>query len=214
MLRIKICGITRPEDALLAENAGAWALGFIFAKNTPRFITPESACEIINRLSENIQKVGVFVNSTLEEVTKISKRAGLTKIQLHGEESAEFCTEAASLTGKEVIKAFRIRDEKDLEQINSYKKVISYILLDTYSETRHGGTGKTFDWQIAQKAHCYDLPLILAGGLTPGSIIPAYEQVKPFALDLSSGLEKSKGIKDSEKIAQIKNLSQKINKKQ
>lgn len=206
MIRVKICGITRKEDALLAENAEVWAIGFIFVPATPRYITPENAGEITKSLSGKIEKVGVFVNFSCEEIVRISEVAGITKIQLHGEETPEFCAKINKLTGKEVIKAIRIKDEGALKAINSYKGSVSYILLDTYSEKFQGGTGETFNWEIAQKAQNYDLPIILAGGLNPYNLITAYEKVKPFALDLSSGVEKTKGIKDLNKIKQLKEI--------
>ncbi len=203
-MRIKICGITGVEDALLAEDAGIWAIGFIFMKDTPRHITPETARGIAEKISEKTEKIGVFVNHSIDEVKEISGFAGITKIQLHGEETPEFCLKTADVTGKEVIKAFRIKKENDLGSVESYKNSVSYILLDTFSENQYGGTGRTFDWEIAKKAHKYNLPLILAGGLNPGNIRAADNMVKPFALDISSGVEKSKGIKDPEKIRRIK----------
>jgi len=206
VIRFKICGITREEDAMLAENARAWAVGFIFVQNSPRYITPEKANEIAGKLSEKIEKIGVFVNSSVEEVVRIAKIAGITKIQLHGEEFPEFCAKVQKLTEKDVIKAVRIKDNKDLELIKNYEGYVSYILLDSYSEQFHGGTGKTFDWGIAKKACRQKLPIILAGGLTPENIAEAYTKVKPYALDLSSGIEKSKGIKDKIKINKLKNV--------
>ena len=121
-MKIKICGITRLQDALLAEAIGCWAAGFIFVEASQRYINPEKACEITNKLSENIEKIGVFVNSTFEEVIKISENSGISKIQLHGEETPEFCSKISQITGKEVIKTFRIKSEVDLELINSLIK--------------------------------------------------------------------------------------------
>ncbi len=205
-MRIKICGITQTRDALLAQDAGVWAVGFIFVENTPRYVTPEKAREITDKLSEKTEKVGVFLNSPLDIISKICKLAGITKIQLHGDETPEFCREVNEVTGKDIIKAFRIKQENDISSMVSYKDSASYVLLDTFCETQHGGTGKTFDWKIAKKAQVFGIPLILAGGLTPDNIVKAYQEVKPFALDISSGVEESKGVKSPEKIAKIKAL--------
>lgn len=205
-MKIKICGITRTEDALFSEEIGAWAVGFIFVKDTPRFLNPDIAGNIIDKLSKRIEKFGVFVNSSHKEISETVKISGLTKIQLHGEESPEFCRKITELTGKEVVKAFRIKEEKDLSGIETYRDVVSYILLDTYSENQYGGTGKCFDWEIAHKAHKFKIPIILAGGLTPDNAKEAYIKVNPFAIDISSGVEKSKGIKDPAKINLLKRL--------
>lgn len=207
-MRIKICGITRVEDAVLAEECGAWAVGFIFAKDTPRYINPENVKKITGKISEKIEKAGVFVNSSTEEILKITDIAGLTKIQLHGEETPEFCNQISALSGKDVIKAFKIKERKEIESIENYSKVISYILLDAYSENQAGGTGKTFNWDYAENSHRFNLPVILAGGLTPENIETAYYKVKPFALDISSGVEKIKGIKSPEKLYTLKKIIQ------
>lgn len=203
MIRVKVCGITRLEDALAAAESGMWAVGFVFVRGTPRFIEPEKALKIIENLPKPLEKTGVFADSSLNKVKEVSQLANITKIQLHGDETPEFCAEVSGITGKEVIKAFPMSNINDIEQIVPYKASVSYILLDTHSKTQKGGTGKTFDWNIAKAAKQYDLPLILAGGLNPDNILKAYLEVKPFALDLSSGLEVSRGIKDPEKIREL-----------
>ncbi len=205
-MKIKVCGITRLEDAILAVDAGVWAVGFIFVENTPRYIEPEIARQIIEKLPESIEKVGVFVDSSVSEVLSISKQAGITKIQLHGDETAEYCENVSQIIRKEVIKAIHVKDSTDLEKISQYKDSVSYILLDTYSEKEKGGTGRTFDWEIAKQAKSFNIPIILAGGLTPDNITQAYEQVQPYALDLSSGVEKEKGIKDAAKLNKLKEV--------
>ena len=202
-IKIKICGITRKEDALLAAELGAWAVGFIFVKNTPRYISPDNAAEIIKKLPENLIKIGVFADISLEEIKNIAIQAGITKIQLHGGESPEFCENLAKLTGKEIIKVIRVKSEADLKLITQYKDKVSFILLDSYSETELGGTGKVFDWEIAKKAKEYGIPVILAGGLNPDNAKHAYETIIPYALDISSEIEISKGIKDHEKIKKL-----------
>ena len=202
-IKIKICGITRKEDALLAVELGVWAVGFIFVKNTPRYISPEKASEIIKELPENLIKIGVFADISLEEIKNIAIQAGITKIQLHGGETPEFCENLAKLTGKEIIKAIRVKSKEDLQLIHQYKDKVSFILLDSYSETELGGTGKVFDWEIAKKAKEYGIPVILAGGLNPDNAKHAYETIIPYALDISSGIEISKGVKDHEKIKKL-----------
>lgn len=203
--KIKICGITRKEDAILAESLGAWAIGFIFVKNTPRYILPEKAAEIVNALSENTEKVGVFMNLPIEEVIAHSNLAGITKIQLHGSETPEYCEFLAKLTNKELIKAISIKDSRDIKKIDGYKGKVSYILLDSISENQTGGTGKTFDWELAKIASNKKMPIILAGGLNPDNIKQAHETVQPYALDVSSGVESEKGIKDKDKLVNIIN---------
>jgi len=207
LIRIKICGITRKEDALLASKLGAWAVGFIFVKNTPRYISPENAAEIIEILPRNIEKIGVFADISLEKINNIAIETKITKIQLHGKESPEFCENLAKLTGKEIIKAIRVKSEDDLKLITQYKDKVSFVLLDSYCENNLGGTGKIFDWEIAKKAKEYGIPIILAGGLNPDNAKQAYEIVKPYALDISSGVEVSKGIKDPEKLRKLFTLN-------
>jgi len=155
--------------------------------------------------NNNIEKIGVFADESLEEIKNIADKTKITKIQLHGKESPEFCEESANLTGKKIIKAIRVKDFEDLEIISQYKNKVSFILLDSFSENESGGTGKIFDWKIAKKAEEYDIPLILAGGLNPDNIKQACKSVKPYALDISSGVEAQKGIKDSEKLIKLFN---------
>lgn len=205
-MRVKVCGITRLEDARLAADAGAWAVGFIFVPDTPRYITSESVGRVVSKLPESLEKVGVFADSPINEVIKITKQAGITKIQLHGTESPEYCTDIAEATGKEVIKAFRVKQQSYIELIERYREKISYILLDTFSEKHLGGTGETFDWNIAKQAKRLNIPLIIAGGLNPENIMAAYSELEPYALDLSSGLEKAKGIKDEKKLKELKKI--------
>ena len=199
-IKIKICGITGKEDALLAAKLGAWAVGFIFVKNTPRYISPEKAAEIIKNLPVNLVKTGVFANEAMDDIKTTVIEAGITKIQLHGDESPQFCKKLAEITGKEIIKAIKIKSIENLEIIPRYKDKVSFILLDSYCEEQLGGTGKVFDWKIAKKANEQGIPVILAGGLNSDNAKQAYEFVKPYALDISSGVEKDKGIKDVEKL--------------
>ncbi|MDD3014218.1 MAG: phosphoribosylanthranilate isomerase [Candidatus Gastranaerophilales bacterium] len=200
-MKIKICGITLLEDALLASKLGAWTVGFIFFKNSPRYIEPEKAAEIINNLPENLEKAGVFVNSSIEEIKSIHSKTGITIIQLHGDESAEFCSELSKLNIP-IIKALRINNESDLSIIPRYKDKVFAILLDKYSDKEYGGTGKSFNWDIVLKAKTYNIPLILAGGLNSSNIEEAVK-LEPYAMDISSGVEKSKGIKDHQKMTEL-----------
>jgi len=201
MLKIKICGITLLEDAILASKLGAWAIGFIFVKNSPRYVEPEKAAEIINNLPENLEKIGVFVNSSIEEIENICLETGITKIQLHGDESPEFCLNLSKLNIA-IIKAIRIKSENDLSVIPHYKDIVYAILLDTYADKEYGGTGKSFDWNIAMKARTYNIPIILAGGLNSSNIKETLK-LEPYAIDISTGVEKSKGIKDNQKMTEI-----------
>lgn len=202
-MKIKVCGITKTEDAVLCSRLGAWAVGFIFVKESPRYISTEKASEITAELLETIEKIGVFVNSTIDEIQATIQTSKITRIQLHGDETPDFCTELKKKTSLPIIKAFRVNSIEDIDTIKLYKNIISAVLLDTFDKNQHGGTGKTFNWEIAKKAKEYEIPLILAGGINPDNILNAYAEVKPFAIDVSSGVEISPGIKDHEK---LKNL--------
>jgi len=192
--RLKICGITRAEDALLAVSLGVHALGFVFYKKSPRYISPERVSEIIIEIPPFVQTVGVFVNETMEKIKNIASFCGLNLIQLHGEESPLFC-EKLSLA---CIKAFRIKDETSLKNMVAYKGKVRGFLVDTYKKEQPGGTGESFDWELAIKAKIYNVPIILAGGLNPNNIKRAAETIQPYALDVNSGIEKAPGIKDKD----------------
>lgn len=192
MTRIKICGITSLDDALTAIELGADALGFVFA-DSPRQIDPETVCKIIRVLPPFINTVGVFVDEKAETVKQTANHCGLHTVQLHGNESHSYVKKL----GLSVIKAFRIRDKSDLEEIKRFE--LTHFLLDTYDEHKSGGTGKSFDWEIAKAAKAMGR-IILSGGLNSSNITAALEGVKPYAVDVSSGVEKSPGIKDYRKI--------------
>ncbi|OGF44804.1 MAG: hypothetical protein A2452_08815 [Candidatus Firestonebacteria bacterium RIFOXYC2_FULL_39_67] len=195
MIKIKICGITNLEDALFASDLGANAVGFVFAKSS-RQIKPEQVRKIIEKLPPFIDKVGVFVNEVPSHITKIAKEAGLTSVQLHGEEIPEFCASLAPLT---VIKGIRVRDDSDIKMLSAYSFVSAY-LLDSFVKGKKGGTGKTFDWKLALLAKKYGKPLILSGGLTPLNILEALKKVEPYGVDVSSGVESKPGKKDKKKL--------------
>ena len=207
MPRIKICGITRTEDAIFAQQQGAWAVGFIFYEKSPRFITPEKAGEITSCLDASTQKIGVFVNSGINEIIATTDTAGLSMVQLHGDESPQFCFELSKKLDLPIIKVFRVTEISDLDCVQDYKGTISYILLDTYSKKEFGGTGETFNWDIAIKAKDIGIPLILAGGINAYNVNTANKTVQPCAIDISSGVETGKGIKDHNLIHQLFNAT-------
>jgi len=200
-MKIKICGITRLEDALLSSKLGAWAVGFIFYKASLRYIEPQKAADIIKNIPAHVEKTGVFVNSSVEEITNVCVKTRITGIQLHGNETAEFCSELLKLNIP-LIKAIRVKNEEDLSIIPDYRGIVSAILLDTYSNKEYGGTGERFNWDIALKAKDYGVPVILAGGLNISNIKDA-AKLEVYALDVSSGVEISRGIKDSQKLTEL-----------
>jgi len=190
--RIKVCGITNLDDALAACRLGADALGFVLAPS-PRQVSPEQARAIIAALPPLVSTVGVFVNASLVEVSELRRFCGLDWVQLHGGEDED---QAAAL-GRRVIKALRVSAER-VPDAAAYPGCS--LLLDTYHPQAVGGTGQTFDWGLAQGI-ARERPIILAGGLTPDNVNRAIKQVQPFAVDVSSGVEKEKGVKDHERIA-------------
>ncbi len=194
MTKVKICGITNLEDALLSAKFGADALGFNFYEKSPRYIAPEKARKIIEQLPQEVLKVGVFVNEDLEKIVEIAKTAKLDALQLHGEETPEFARELKAKTNLEIIKAFRVSPEFKPEDVLQYET--DAILLDAYSPKEHGGTGETFDWEIAKKVQEIFPKMYLAGGLSNENIIKAISEVRPFSVDACSCLESKKGVKD------------------
>lgn len=189
------------KDAVFAAEWGASAVGFIFYKKSPRSVTMKVARDIIGELPPFVETVGVFVDETADKVNKIADYCGLDLVQLHGDESPAFCRKIQ----RRVIKAFRVKDLQSIKQLEKYP--VSGFLLDTFSEDQHGGTGKVFDWNLALPAKKMG-PVIMAGGLTPRNVGQAIRQVRPYGVDVCSGVEKSQGIKDPEKVkAFLKNIS-------
>lgn len=188
--RVKICGITNPKDAAAAVESGADALGFIFYSRSPRHIEPKKAAGIIRTLPPFVTAVGVFADESLEGIKKAVSESGITCVQLHGSETPEFCDSV----GGSVIKAFRIKGPGDLDSVGSYRA--GAYLLDTFKAGLPGGTGETFDWEIALEAKKLGR-IILSGGLNPENVLEAVRHVNPYAVDVSSGVEKSPGVKDS-----------------
>lgn len=202
-LFVKICGITNLEDALHAVRCKADALGFVFYRPSDRYITPEAAARIGEQLPEHISKVGVFVHAEPKYIHEVVSKVKLSAVQLYGNEGADDLVSYET----SVIKVFRIKPDFDVEVMKNY--IVDAFLLDTHSETSFGGTGRTFDWNIAVRAKEYGR-IILSGGLTPQNIEAAVRFVQPYGVDVSSGVEVSPGKKDKEKvkdfIARAKNV--------
>ncbi len=193
--RIKICGITNLADAQLAVELGADALGFIFYRQSKRYVAPALAAEICAALPPFVTKVGVFVNESEVDIRKTLNDCRLDAVQLHGEESPEFCQRFPV----KVIKAIRVRNEDSLRAAADYD--VDALLLDTYTAEQHGGTGQKFDWTLARQAKTMlRPPIVLSGGLTPENVGDAICQTEPFAVDVASGVEAELGRKDPEKL--------------
>jgi phosphoribosylanthranilate isomerase len=196
MTLIKICGITNLEDAVAALAMGVDALGFNFYKPSPRYITPQNAREIIEQLPDSVLKVGVFVNEeSPDHIRQIANESGITALQLHGDESPDYCHDLADL---DVIKALAVGHDFDTKVIQHYR--VNAIMLDTRHNKLRGGTGLTFDWSIAQEVSKTVPKLYLAGGLSPENVANAIESVKPYAVDACSALEDIPGKKNEERM--------------
>ena len=196
-MRVKICGITNLEDAEEAHRLGAWAIGLNHHPESPRFCPPDVATEIGAALKRRCELVGVFVDARLDEVVRAAADAQLTMVQLHGGEGPAYCGEVGRRTGCKLIKAIRVRSGADLRAAEAFRT--DFHLLDTYRPGRPGGTGESFDWELAAGRRS-DIPLILAGGLRPDNVGEAISAVQPFAVDVASGVEAEPGRKDPEKL--------------
>lgn len=202
MLKIKICGIANLKDALTSIKSGADTLGFIFYKKSPRYINPKEAKLIIQKLPSRINKVGVFVDEKKDMVQKVAKQCKLNILQFHGNETPIYCQKFKEY---KVIKVFRIKNKNSLKDISKYK--VDYYLLDSYQKDKFGGTGKVFNWRLVRLVKKFKKPIILSGGLNSDNVLEAIKKTKPHAIDLSSGVEKYPGKKDS---ALLKKLFKKI----
>jgi phosphoribosylanthranilate isomerase len=195
LTKIKICGITNLDDALLAVDLGADALGFVFYPKSPRCVKVHDAANICNALPPFVAKVGVFVDELEYEIEKALKECLLNALQFHGDEPPGFCQKFAAKS----IKAIRVRDEESLRAAEEYD--VDALLLDTYTDESRGGTGRTFDWSLAVRAKEFlSGPLILSGGLTTANVQEAIRKVRPYAVDVASGVEREPGKKDPEKL--------------
>ena len=215
-MRVKICGITKLEQGQAIANMGATALGFICFPKSPRYITPENIRDIIEKLPKNIDKIGVFVNPEIDLLSEIIINTKLNGIQLHGDESPEFCNQLRQSIPNniEIIKGLRIKSPQDLTKANIYKNYIDTLLLDAYHPDKLGGTGKTLDWKILEEFHP-TFPWLLAGGLNPENVTEAIQQFILVSesqiefnhnfcgIDLSSGVETAPGDKNLVKVKKL-----------
>ncbi len=195
--RIKVCGMTDLAETLAIVALGVDALGFIFVKSSPRFVEAEKARDIVAKLPPFVNAVGVFMDEDANLVNDLARYCGLTMIQLHGDESPDYCRAMC----RPVLKAFRVREEA-LPVFEPYRQSVKGFLLDTYRPDQAGGTGATFNWGLVQQL-ALPGPLVLAGGLAPGNVGEAIGQARPFAVDVNSGVELSPGRKDLDKVRQL-----------
>lgn len=202
-MRIKICGITQPQQARAIAHLGATTLGFICVPTSPRYVTCGQIQTVVAQLPHSIERIGVFANTHAKQIWQVAITAKLTGIQLHGDESPQFCAQLRQLLpDAEIIKALRIRDRATLAVADSYTRCVDTLLLDAYHPQMLGGTGKTLNWETLQQ-FCPDCPWFLAGGLTPENVLDALTQLQPHGIDLSSGVERAPGDKDLTKVAQL-----------
>ena len=197
-MQVKICGITRPEDAELAVSLGAWAIGLIFHEPSPRAVETATAEAIGAEFKRQVEVTGVFVNRTLDDVAEIADRCSLTIVQLHGDEGPVYCAEVARRTGAKVMKAARVRDAESLQALQAFRGV-DYHLVDAHHPDLFGGTGETFDWTLLKKRRS-KVPLVLSGGLTPDNVAEGIRATYPWGVDSASGTEASPGVKDPAKV--------------
>ena len=193
-MRVKICGITRVEDALAAVAAGADAIGFVFHPDSPRYVTPAQAEHIVAALPPFVTIVGLFVDADEQCIRATLAQVPLSLLQFHGDESEAQCR----IYGRPWIKALRVQPGQNVRALMAAWSHASGILLDAYHPTQHGGTGLQFDWSLVPQSSA--VPIILAGGLTPANVAEAIRTTRPYAVDVSGGVEASKGVKDADKI--------------
>jgi phosphoribosylanthranilate isomerase len=202
-MRIKICGIRDPLQGQAIAASGATALGFICVKSSERYVNVEQIQSVVAKLPPNIDKIGVFANENPTEIAFISNNTSLTGVQLHGNESPDYCHQLRdTLPDIEIIKALRIRNLEDLNNAAIFTDYVDTLLLDAYHPQQLGGTGQTLDWQMLLEFNP-GRPWFLAGGLTPDNITSALSQIKPDGIDLSSGVERAPADKDLDKVAKL-----------
>ncbi len=198
-VRVKICGMTRAEDVASAVSAGADALGFVFVPGTPRYLSIQAASDLARAIPPFVTGVGLFVNASFETVEETIRATGLRTVQFHGEETPGYC--AQFLGRVAVIKAFRIRDHNSIAPLAAYMESTDAWLLDAFAPGAHGGTGQRFDWTISRALQGLPKPIIIAGGLNPENVGEAIERFRPYAVDVSSGVESAPGRKDAARIS-------------
>ena len=198
-MKVKVCGITNPEDARAAVELGAWAIGMVHHKTSPRCVKASVAAGIGEEFRRECEIVGVFVNPAIEHVVQAAENEHLSMIQLSGNEGTTFCTEVARRTGLKVIKAFHVTSKADIHRSTAFR-FADFHLFDTAGGSRFGGTGRTFDWDLLAGHHS-PVPFLLAGGLTPENVKEAIRLVRPDGVDVASGVEARPGIKDHGKLA-------------
>lgn len=200
LVKVKICGVTNYDDALLVANLGAEYIGLNFCKDSPRKVSVKMAKDVAAKMPPFVSLVGVFVDEDVQEVAKTAKKAGLRLIQLHGNESVDYCRELVLLTSLPVIKAFRMEGPQTVEAMKPYVEAVNYFLLDAFVPGVAGGTGETFNWEFAVAAKELGKPIILAGGLTAENVSEAVKKVLPFAVDVATGVERLPRRKDYDKM--------------
>ena len=198
--KVKICGITNLSDANAAVELGAWAIGMIFHRDSPRRCDLEEAAAIGAALKRKVELVGVFVNAPLDDIMAVIDSVPLTIVQLHGDEGPSYCDEVARRTGLKVMKAARVRDRVAVRALSAYRT--DYHLMDSHVPGTWGGTGQRFDWNLAAE-HPREPPLVLSGGLEPGNVAEAIAVARPFAVDVASGVEAEPGRKDAAKLCEF-----------
>ena len=206
-MRVKFCGMTSVEDAREAVRLGAWAIGLIHHRPSPRFCEPAVAAEISAAVRRQTEVVGVFVNASLGEVTEAAENASLSMVQLHGDEGPAFCREAARRTGCRVIKAVQVRSAAEVQAAEVFRT--DFHLFDAHHPARRGGTGESFDWELLAGRRSA-VPAMLSGGLTPENVAEAIGIVHPNAVDVVSGVEREPGTKDYARMAAFFEAAQSV----
>ncbi|MCX5778252.1 MAG: phosphoribosylanthranilate isomerase [Elusimicrobia bacterium] len=203
MVKVKMCGVTNYDDALLITNAGAEYIGFNFVAGSARKISDKLAKTIIEKLPPFVTPVGIFVNEDPVVIAKYVKKCNLKMVQLHGDETPEYCSQLHEKIGVPVIKAFRMENDQMIDKISRYADAVQYYLLDSFVAETPGGTGEVFDWDMALKVKELGKPVFLAGGLTPDNVAEAIKKVMPFAVDVASGVERIPRRKDYDRMNQF-----------